>query len=124
MCILLVEDDALIRLLLSEELADAGFEVQEASNGTQAAELIRHPPADYSLLITDIHMPGDLTGVEIARLMRDRYPGLPIIYTTGRPDVVGTLGPLDTLLAKPFTPSLLLGLVRRLVPLPHGASES
>ena len=115
MCILLVEDDALIRLLLSEELADAGFEVQEASNGSQAAELIRQPPGEYTLLITDIHMPGELTGMQVARLMRDHHPGMPIIYTTGRPDVVGPLGPLDTLVSKPFTPSMLLGVVRRLL---------
>ena len=115
MCILLVEDDALIRLLLSEELVDAGYEVQEAANGTQAAELIRHPPAQYSLLITDIHMPGEMGGIEVAGLLRRTHPDLPIIYTTGRPDVVGTLGPHDTLVAKPFTPSMLLGVVRRLV---------
>ena len=119
MCILLVEDDALIRLLISEELADAGFAVQEAANGAQATELIRHPPAEYRLLITDIHMPGSLTGMEIASLMRSHHPELPIIYTTGRPDVVGPLGPLDTLVAKPFTPSMLLGLVRRLLPQGH-----
>ena len=115
MCILLVEDDALIRLLLSEELIDAGYEVQEAANGTEAAELIRHPPTKFSLLITDIHMPGEMGGIEVASLLRQSHPDLPIIYTTGRPDVVGTLGPRDTLVPKPFTPSMLLALVRRLL---------
>ncbi len=118
MCILLVEDDVLIRLLLSEELLDAGFAVQEAVNGEQAVHLIQHPPAPFSLLITDIHMPGPLSGKEVATLMRQRHPELPIIFTTGRPDVVGTLGPRDTLLSKPFTPSALLGVVRRLLPRP------
>jgi DNA-binding response OmpR family regulator len=117
-CVLLVEDEPLIRVVLAEELSHAGFEVCEAENGTQAAELIENPPNNLSLLITDIHMPGKLDGIEVAHLMRTRFPDVPIIYMTGRPDVLGRMGGLgatEALLPKPFTPSSLLGMARQLL---------
>ena len=118
MCVLVVEDEPLIRLIVAEELAEAGLAVCEAEDGTQAAALIRNPPAAFSLLITDIHMPGALDGVAVARLMRARHPLVPIIYTTGRPDVldaIGRLGEREALVTKPFLPSELLQLARRLI---------
>ncbi len=118
MCILVVEDELLIRVIVAEELADAGFAVCEAEDGTQAAALIRDPPGAFSLLITDIHMPGSLDGIAVARLMRARYPLVPIIYATGRPDVLnamGRLGEREALVPKPFLPSELLRVAKRLI---------
>lgn len=118
MCILLVEDEALIRLVLAEELVLAGFEVCEAEDGTQAANLIQTPPAAFTLLITDIHMPGGLDGIQVAHLMRARFPRVPITYITGRPDALdrlGRLGATETLLPKPFAPSSLLAAAQRLL---------
>ena len=118
MCILLVEDEFLIRLILTEELADAGFEVREAENGDQAARLIENPPTDFSLLITDIHMPGRLNGMQLARLMRARHPDIPFSYIPGRPDVLAAAGPLgakEALVSKPFTSSDILGAARMLL---------
>ena len=118
MCILVVEDEFLIRLIVAEELADAGFVVCEAESGDAAAQLIEAETEDFSLLITDIHMPGRLNGVGLGRLMRARHPDVPIIYTTGRPDAlsaVGRLGDKDVFVPKPFAPSDLLTIARRLI---------
>ncbi len=118
MCILVVEDEFLIRLIVTEELADAGFQVREAENGDAAASLIEAGAAEFSLLITDIHMPGRLSGVDVGRLMRMHCPTVPIIYTTGRPDalnVVGRLGRNEAFVPKPFAPSELLAIARRLL---------
>ncbi len=117
MCILLVEDDFLIRLILAEELTDAGFAVCAAENGEQASALIASKADAFSVLVTDIHMPGSLDGLAVARLLRDRRPGIPVIYTTGRPDVVADAVPVESgayLLAKPFAASQLLSLIRLL----------
>jgi CheY-like chemotaxis protein len=68
--------------------------------------------------VTDIHMPGSRDGIAVARLLRERRPDVPVIYMTGRPGVLnglGQLGDSTVLLAKPFTPSRLLGAVRRLL---------
>jgi CheY-like chemotaxis protein len=118
-CILLVEDDSLIRLMLAEELSLAGYDVREAADGTQAAGHIENPATPLSLLITDVHMPGGMDGIQVAHLMGARFPNIPIIYMTGRPDVLselGRLGPNQMVLSKPFVPSDLLSLVRQLLP--------
>lgn len=119
MCILLVEDEALIREVLAEELAEAGFDVCEAESGDRALALIgAQTPDAFSALVTDVHMPGSLSGIEVATLLRARRPDIPVVYMTGRPDVLGGTGPLGSrtaLLPKPFVPSKLLAVVRRLL---------
>ncbi len=118
MCILLVEDEWLIRTVVAEELMDGGFAVREAEDGDQASVLIAQDPTAFTLLVTDIHMPGSLDGIGVACLMRARHPDLPIIYTTGRPDVLNhllPLGPREVLLPKPFELSDLLAAARRLL---------
>jgi CheY-like chemotaxis protein len=118
MCILLVEDEALIRLILAEELTDAGFEVREAAGGSQALTEIAAEADRFVLLVTDIHMPGSVDGTEVARHLRARRPDIPIIYTTGRPDALrdlGLPGRRDVVLAKPFLPSDLVSAVRKLL---------
>ena len=52
MCVLIVEDEPLIRLILAEELADAGLPVCQAENGDQAATLIQSSPIEFTLLAT------------------------------------------------------------------------
>jgi CheY-like chemotaxis protein len=70
MCVLVVEDEALVRDILVEALSSYGHDVCEASTGDAAAVLIETPPKTFTLLITDIHMPGQRDGIEVARLMR------------------------------------------------------
>ena len=118
MCVLVVEDEPLIRLIVAEELADAGLAVCEAEDGTRAVAFIRDPPAALSLLITDVHLAGALNGIEVARLMRARHPSVPIIYITGRPDALSALGRLgerEALVPKPFSLAELLRVAKRLI---------
>ncbi len=63
-------------------------------------------------------MPRKLDGIKMAQLLRERRPDLPVIYTTGRPDVLNALQPLganEVLLQKPFELSNLLAAMRRLL---------
>ncbi len=118
MCILLVEDEWLIRTVFAEELMESGFTVHEAESSDQASALIMEDPTPYTLLVTDIHMPGRLDGIEVARLLRTRRPSIPVIYATGRPDALNALqplGPSEVLLCKPFATSALLTAVRLLL---------
>lgn len=111
MCILLVEDEALIREIVQDALSFGGFDVCEASTGDYAAALIKDPPRNFTLLITDLNLPGMRNGLDVGRLMRGRHPLLPIIYITARPDIVGPLRPRETLLPKPFSLQNLLDTV-------------
>src|SRR5690348_4399438 len=118
MCVLIVEDEVLIRDILVEGVRSHGHEACEASTGDEAALLIEHPPRAFTLLITDIHMPGQRDGIEVARLMRQHYPAVPIIYTTGRSEAlaaIGPLGPRDAVVPKPYAPSQILNVVRQLL---------
>ena len=126
MCILFVEDDYLIRTLMVEWLRETGHDVIEAATGDEAIELIRNPPRPFTALVTDIHMPGDADGFQVAGFMRHRWPLVPVIIATGRPDVLRPSPPDDAeayvLLSKPYTPSQLEGLVQSLLNRPSGGS--
>lgn len=115
--ILLVEDESLIRLILAEALTDAGFCVTEAETGDDAAELADGPNG-FDVLLTDIHMPGRLDGIALARRVRLSHPDVPIVFMTGRPDAMAAmdgLGPHEALIRKPYGPSEVLGTIERLL---------
>jgi CheY-like chemotaxis protein len=113
--ILLVEDDYLIRLTLAEALAEAGFAVLEAASGDEASALLQHE-ATIALLLTDVQLPGCLNGLQLAELARRRTPDLPVVFMTGRPDVLGPGGRTtrDAVIAKPYLPSEVCAAAHRL----------
>lgn len=80
--ILVVEDEVLIRELAVEQLSDAGHAVTAARNGEEALRLLQHEDA-FDLLFTDIRMPGEIDGWELAREARRIHPGLSVIYASG-----------------------------------------
>ncbi len=78
--LILVEDDPQVRGMLSETLAQEGYDVIEATNGREAVALFRNSPAD--LVITDIIMP-EQDGVETIHALRREFPGVKIIAISG-----------------------------------------
>ena len=87
MCILVVEDDDEQRLNLVEMFREAGRDVVEADTGDKAVALILNPVANYEALITDYNLPGPINGGQVAEYMRKRWPEMPIVIVTGRPEV-------------------------------------
>jgi PAS domain S-box-containing protein len=80
--VLLVEDDAAVRAVFESLLTDLGCRVESAQDAASA--LIRlHAGEGFDLLISDIVMPGGMSGVDLARAAHARYPDLPIVLTTG-----------------------------------------
>lgn len=114
--ILLVEDEDLIRMLLSEAIEDEGFEVISASNGDEAMMCLKDG-SSFDLLLTDIQLPGILDGLDIAHAARTRTPGLPIIFTTGQPDRMKRwhAGAAETFIPKPYRPSEICAAIRQLI---------
>jgi len=78
--ILVVDDEEVIRELLSEILMDEGYEVDTAKEGNEAMEKIKRLP--FELVITDIRMPG-LNGMEILRETKKKNPSIEVIIITG-----------------------------------------
>lgn len=123
MCVLVVEDDALIRAILVEELEDAGYEVRQAETGDLAIAALQTIDPALSVLVTDIHMPGTSSGLDLAVHVRRLFPQVPIIITTGRPDAmdgVPDLGTSHCLIRKPYIAEEVIGMIRAL----HGVSRN
>jgi CheY-like chemotaxis protein len=113
--VLLVEDELLIRMWLADDLAEAGFDVVEAEDGDRAMLLIEETPV-FDLLITDIQMPGRADGNAVAIRAKQRYPGLPVIYASGRPgSLTNAIGCCDAFVPKPFSAAYILATARRLL---------
>ncbi len=80
--VLVVEDEVLIRLMVSDELRDAGFRVVEAANADDAmAYLQAGEPAD--LVFSDVRMPGSMDGIALAEKLRSDFPRVRIVLTSG-----------------------------------------
>jgi two-component system, chemotaxis family, chemotaxis protein CheY len=113
--VLLVDDEEILRRLLGRTLAGAGFTVVEAQNGEVALEAARTLNGQLSLVITDISMPV-MDGLEFARAFRPLYPGVPILFMTGKDPMLSLApgsGVEDNLLRKPFGPDVFLEAVAR-----------
>ena len=111
--VLVVDDEDQIRQLIRETLEQAGYDVQEASNGKQGLERYRTKPTD--LVIMDILMP-DQDGLESIMTLRREFPAARVIAITGGSDMIGILNFLDVAkmlgarrtLQKPFDMQTLL----------------
>jgi DNA-binding NtrC family response regulator len=108
--VLVVDDDVLVRLNTSAIFEDAGFEVLEARDAAGALLKLRER-REIRLICTDVHMPGDLNGVDLAREVADRYPHLPVIMVSGdrRSEALARDIPF---IAKPFLPQRLIDVAR------------
>lgn len=112
--VLVVEDEFLIRLSLSEALSEAGFVVTEAETADAALPLFQSGPS-FDLLVTDIQLPGQLDGSALARAARDLQPALPVLFMTGclPPDL--TRSPHDVYVSKPYSLDEICHVARRLL---------
>ena len=107
--VLVVEDEALVRMLAVEVVQSIGHVAVEACDGQAAMRLLRErPPVD--LLLTDVGLPG-MNGRQLADVARERQPGLKVLFMTGYAHDAaigsGMLEPGMALLGKPFTVSAL-----------------
>jgi DNA-binding NtrC family response regulator len=80
--ILLVEDELLIRLVVSDELRDAGYDVVECYNADEAIILLE-AGLDFDLVVSDVRMPGNVDGLGLLAFIRETRPTLPVILTSG-----------------------------------------
>lgn len=80
--VLLVEDEAVIRMDISDQLQDFGFKVLEASDAAEAVVMLE-ANRDIQVMFTDVDMPGSMDGLMLAAAVRDRWPPIKIIVTSG-----------------------------------------
>jgi len=112
--VLVVEDDPLLRMMAVDMVEEAGFEVVEATDATQAVEILERR-ADIRIVFTDIDMPRGMDGMKMAAVIRDRWPPIEIILTSGKlrpsPDQMPTRG---VFFSKPFQEQDVIAEMRRM----------
>ncbi len=114
--LLLVEDEFLIRLMLSEALLDAGYDVADAGDADEAMAALDAGGAPFRALLTDVQLAGPVDGYALAERVRARLPGIPVIFMTGRPEPLGEgASRRDLVIGKPFLPSEVAAAVARLL---------
>ncbi len=102
--VLVVEDEAVMRAVLAEELEDAGFTVVEADSADAAVAAFAGR-SDIGIVVTDVRIPGSMDGFGLARWMREHAPAVPIIITSGfatQPDVAAINPAIVRVVAKPY----------------------
>jgi CheY-like chemotaxis protein len=100
--ILVVEDEPLIRDFIVQTLREEGYDVIPAADGEEALAWCRRRAAD--VLVTDIQLPGEIDGWQIAERCREHNPRLPVIYATGFSPVAARPVPGSRCLRKPYQP--------------------
>ncbi|MFN7977219.1 MAG: ATP-binding protein [Vicinamibacterales bacterium] len=106
--VLLVEDEADVRQIVAEILRRAGHTVHAADSLAGADKVLDGLPGPIDVLLTDLVLPGG-NGLEVARRVRSRQPGVPVLYMSGYSENVFAGGQqVEHLLQKPFTSRTLL----------------
>jgi two-component system, response regulator PdtaR len=116
--VLLAEDEYLIRLDIAESLRRIGWQVLEVGTADDAIQLI-HSRISFDLLLTDVHMPGSATGLDLARLVREQRPAVRIAVMSGQLQPEPEIIPLFDL----FIPKPAANLLELLQGLMHDAAS-
>jgi len=115
--VLIVEDESAVRNLVASSLRNEGYRLLLATSAEEALRIVDTHDGTIDLLLTDAIMPGR-SGVDLARELVARKPGLPVILMSGYTEEtlpVGDLAPVITLLQKPFTPRDLRQRIRAIL---------
>ena len=109
--VLIVEDDPLITFAVCQDLIERGYRVLTALNADEAIHLLETEP-DIRTVFTDIEMPGSMSGLRLAAAIRDRWPPVNLILTTGKERPEEDQMPTKSVfIAKPYLPEDMLSAV-------------
>jgi CheY-like chemotaxis protein len=113
--VLVVEDETLLRWHAVAMIEDAGFDVIEAGNAAEAISVLE-ARTDIRVIFTDIQMPGSIDGLRLAHLVRNRWPPIKIIATSGQLRLRDyELPEGGRFLPKPYSVGQITGTLRELL---------
>lgn len=114
-CLLLVEDDALVRDTVALMLEEEGFEVVVAGDAEEAIRLVRDG-LNAPVIVTDVDLGAGPSGADLADVLHLLRPDVRVIFITGRgtPLANRARDEREAILPKPFESAALSGLVRRM----------
>lgn len=113
--VLVVEVEILVRMDMAMSIEDSGFIVFEASNADEAIEIL-NAHAEIRLMFTDVDMPGSMDGLKLAAAVRDRWPPVKIILTSGHRQLSNDLLPVEgRFFSKPYDAAKVIDSIREMV---------
>ncbi|WP_421611975.1 response regulator [Agrobacterium tumefaciens] len=113
--VIVVEDEALVRLDIVLSLENEGFVVLEASNADEAIDILNAHP-EVRLMFTDIDMPGSMDGLKLAAAVRDRWPPVKIIVASGHRVLSDELLPVQgRFFSKPYDHAQVVTTMREML---------
>jgi CheY-like chemotaxis protein len=116
--ILVVEDEVLVRLVISEYLRHCGYRVIEAASGAEAMLVLEQADVGVEIVLSDVEMPGEMDGFALAHWVRKNRPGIEVILA-GTPsraaEAAGSLCESGPHLSKPYEPQAVLDRIRNLM---------
>jgi CheY-like chemotaxis protein len=113
--VLIVEDEALVRLVAASMLQDAGFDTLEADTAEDALQVLEEHE-DVRVLFSDVQLPGAMDGVGLAYTVHDRWPGIGLLLTSGGVTLGHGQIPADgSFLPKPYNGQQVVAAVRKVM---------
>jgi CheY-like chemotaxis protein len=114
---LIVDDDVLIRLDAVDILAEVGFRTLEAGNVAEAIAVLEARGGDVQLLFSDVQMPGEENGFDLARRCHFNWPHISILVASGQAHPQdGDLPPDAVFIGKPFSSQIIHDRLEELLP--------
>jgi DNA-binding NtrC family response regulator len=116
--ILIVDDEALIRSMLSDYLQECGFKVLESSTADEAILIIEQSDVIIDLVFSDVSMPGSMDGFGLAHWIRANRPGLSLVLASGDAKKVTSATELcknEPFMTKPYDLSAVVAKIRETI---------
>jgi CheY-like chemotaxis protein len=113
--VLIVEDEFLVRMDTRAALETAGFDVIEAGDADEAIAILS-ARNDIRLIFTDVQMPGSMDGLKLAHFVRDPWPPVKVVATSGHARITdGDLPEGVRFVPKPYSPAEITATLRELI---------
>lgn len=110
-CILVVEDELLIRLLISQELRDSGFRVIEVFSADEALRILQSGVA-IDLIFTDVRLPGTIDGLALMAIVLKEFQTIEVVVTSAHLSADAVSCPFFT---KPYRPIEVVATIKQLL---------
>jgi two-component system, response regulator PdtaR len=113
--VLIVEDEFLVRMDTRAALETAGFDVLEAGDADEAVAILS-ASNDIRLIFTDVHMPGSMDGLKLVHFIRDRWPPVKVVATSGHARITDSDLPEGVrFVPKPYSAAEITATLRELI---------
>jgi DNA-binding NtrC family response regulator len=113
--VLVGEDEPILRMAAVDIVEAAGFDAIEARDADHAVRILE-ARSDVRIVFTDVDMPGSMDGIKLAAAVRNRWPPIEIIVTSGYYDIKqGELPPRSVFLKKPYMSKEVIATLHRMV---------